>query len=719
VLPLACIAVAVLSLVLAPPVYRARAVVDLLPLEGATSAPDPSVLTGEAGRTVLESMLSMDALPPAEGSEVTTTDSDSADIGNRIDGFLASLSWSNVDGTPRYSILFDDPDPKQAVLGANLSARALEDILSPVPDETGVIRARLERIEAEIDNLRGQGGDLTLLRQRRSAAQQASISLGELYARARAARLDLESRWRALAQSTPSSMIDSFGSPRLVALRAERAHLLKRRDELSTRFGPRWPEIVELGEQIGAVEARMEAVASDLAEQALREAEADYRQALAHEREQDSLLKRQHEEILQLDQIEEQQVARSRLLDENQKERSELLAQLERPANPDAAAHVRIVLPASAPPARHGFSSPARLVLGVVVGLLLALLAQAIFWRLDPPLTSMADAEAALDAPFLACVPEIPGGAPPGPVRLESAPAPGTVGQVTPLAQAARGFRDLRTGLLLAQGGEAARVLLVTACRRGEGKTFVATHLALSLAQRGARVLLIDAHLRRPRAHRLFGVAPGPGLVDALSGRVRIEEAVRATKHAGLFFLPAGDVNGGSHELLDAASLRHLRDRLLQPTRFDHIVIDAGDINSAAAPERLVVACTGVLILVRARRTLARELRVSAATIRRHGISFLAGVWIGSEPSSRRVRPQDPEPVEPHAGGPETAHPTETAVAETFSGLQVVPAETGTPPVPEPGAQDSADAQTSDLDAEVTRRLELLRDRRERERGSA
>ena len=356
---------------------------------------------------------------------------------------------------------------------------------------------------------------------------------------------------------------------------------------------------------------------------------------------------------------------------------------------------MRIGLPASPPPARHVMSASARFVLGALAGLFLALVTQRVLWRLDPPLKSLAEAEATLDAPFLASLPEIPGGAPAGPLRLESAPAVGTEGPISPLAEAARGFRDLRTGVLLAQGGDAARVLLVTACRRGEGKSFVASHLALSLAQRGTRVLLIDAHLRRPRIHRIFGVAPGPGLIDALAGRVRLEEAVRATDHPGLFILPAGDVNGGGHELLDAASLRHLRDRLLQPTRFDHLVIDAGDINSAATPERLVVACAGVLILVRAGRTLARELRISAATVRRHGISFLAGVWIGGRPSPGRTQQAAPEPVKTSIWGP---------VNEPVSTPQAVPVE---------------GAQADNLDPEAARRLERLRDRFGRERGSA
>ncbi|MEE9230265.1 MAG: P-loop NTPase [Acidobacteriota bacterium] len=708
-LPLAGLGIAALSLALAPPAYRARAVVDLLPLEGVDAVPDPSILRSERARATLRELLSSSASrPDAEPDSGETAEA--AVPEERLERFLRRLSWSNVDSTPRYRILFDHPDPQRAMQGANLASRALEELLSPRLAEAPEVRARLKELESEILGLRGKDEDLSLLRQRRAAARQASTALSELYASARTARLDLESRWKALARSTSPLFLDSLDSPLLQALAAERNHLENRYEELSVRFGPRWPAIVELKGQIAAVDERMEAVAADLAEGTLREAEADYRQALAHEREQDRLLKRQHQEIQQLDRLEKQQAARESRLEEKQRERASLLARIEQSSNPESSAHVRIVLPASLPPERHGMSASARFVLGALAGLFLALITQRVLWRLDPPLNSLAAAETILGAPFLASLAEIPGGAPAGPLRLESAPAIGTEGPITPLAEAARGFRDLRTGVLLAQGGDAARVLLVTACRRGEGKSFVASHLALSLAQRGARVLLIDAHLRRPRIHRIFGVAPGPGLIDALAGRVRLEETVRATDRPGLFILPAGDVNGGGHELLDAASLRHLRDRLLQPTRFDHLVIDAGDINSSATPERLVVACAGVLIVVRAGRTLARELRISAATIRRYGISFLAGVWIGGEPSRGRTRQAAPDPVKTSISSPAN---------KPVSTPQAIPARGDVAPSLDGDGQDPSLSPADILDPGVARRLERLRGRPGRERGSA
>ena len=680
-LPALGVLVALAGPLWSPPIWHAASRVSFLAVDPDGSAPPtPEVLWSTAGRDAIRNVVA------------GRLDAESA--GPVVEAFLSHLDWSPVGPPSMFDLKFDAADPALAVQGAGSAALALEHLCNRSGQDSQALRDRRSALQTELRTLAaGEEDNPGFLEERRRAAEKAVAALGEQYARARSVRLDLEARWSALRQSGGADPAEWFDSPELASLREERAALEQRRDQLATRFGPQWPEMREVTARLAAVQQRLSTEATRLAEEAARATEGDYRQALAQERALERSLGAQKQEIQTL---RERETADEGRRGERGRLEAELASVGERldsvAAAPGAQARVQIIQPASAAEARRGLPLSARLAAGVLIGLALGMAVRRAAEKLDPALIHAPAAESALGAPILSVLPEVPGGLPPGLLRLESAPPPGAEGPIDPLAAVARGLRDLRTGLLLARGGEPARMLLVTACRRGEGKTTVAVHLALALARRGARVLLIDGHPQRPRAHRLFGAPNGPGLIDVLTGTVKLEEAVRATDESGLFLMPAGDATGGGAERLDAASLRHLRDRLLQPGRFQHLVIDAGDVGSQAAPERLVVACSGILVVMRAGRNSRSAVRQAAATLRRHGAPHLAGVWIGQEEPARASRAFEP-----------AAEPLPEAGPFADQGAAALPSET-----------DGSPALTSD----VMRRLELLRDRLGRPRQS-
>jgi Mrp family chromosome partitioning ATPase len=98
----------------------------------------------------------------------------------------------------------------------------------------------------------------------------------------------------------------------------------------------------------------------------------------------------------------------------------------------------------------------------------------------------------------------------------------------------------LGTNIVLSSGEAGARSLVVASTGPGEGKTLVASNIAVALAQAGHRVLVLDADLRRPRLHDVFGVALEPGLSDALAGSSKVSEVLNATAVPNLSVLAAG-----------------------------------------------------------------------------------------------------------------------------------------------------------------------------------
>ena len=122
-------------------------------------------------------------------------------------------------------------------------------------------------------------------------------------------------------------------------------------------------------------------------------------------------------------------------------------------------------------------------------------------------------------------------------------------------------LQALRTNLLAAPELSAARTLLVTSSEPGEGKTLTAANLAVSLARLNQRVLLIDADLRRPRLHELFGEEHAPGLTDVLMGK-GTARAFRKTKVSRLWLMPSGSAHRNPADLLGSERFSKLIDSL-------------------------------------------------------------------------------------------------------------------------------------------------------------
>src|SRR5213076_1645889 len=113
--------------------------------------------------------------------------------------------------------------------------------------------------------------------------------------------------------------------------------------------------------------------------------------------------------------------------------------------------------------------------------------------------------------------------------------------QSRPQSQMAESYRALRTSLLLTSLGAPPKIILITSALPQEGKTTTSINTAIVLAQKGVRVLLIDADLRRPSIHKTLGMGPKMGLSNVLTGNATLQLAtVRSSILPGLFILPAG-----------------------------------------------------------------------------------------------------------------------------------------------------------------------------------
>src|SRR5262249_50430657 len=149
-----------------------------------------------------------------------------------------------------------------------------------------------------------------------------------------------------------------------------------------------------------------------------------------------------------------------------------------------------------------------------------------------------------------------------------------------PQSAVAEAYRVLRTNLIFSSADTKGRALVVSSANPGEGKTTTVANLASSLALNGARVLAVDADLRRPTIHQHFGVPKPPGLSDLIVAKCQASEAIQTPRFKGLQVLPCGYVPPNPAELLGSAAMKQVVEALR--SHYDWVLIDTPPILAMA-----------------------------------------------------------------------------------------------------------------------------------------
>jgi polysaccharide biosynthesis transport protein len=168
--------------------------------------------------------------------------------------------------------------------------------------------------------------------------------------------------------------------------------------------------------------------------------------------------------------------------------------------------------------------------------------------------------------------------------------------QVEANSSIAESYRQLRTSLLLSSAGHAPRTLLVTSSQPAEGKTTTSVNTAISLAQTGAAVLIVDADLRRPRVHKIFNLKNNAGLCNYLAGDCDLASLIQIAL-PNLYVLPVGPLPPNPAELLGSSKMKGVIETLA--ANFDYVVIDSPPVSSFADSLILSALVEGVIIVVR------------------------------------------------------------------------------------------------------------------------
>lgn len=164
-----------------------------------------------------------------------------------------------------------------------------------------------------------------------------------------------------------------------------------------------------------------------------------------------------------------------------------------------------------------------------------------------------------------------------------------------PGSSIAESFRNLRSSLFLKFRSEAKKVIMITSSQPQDGKSFISSNLAASIASVGHKTILLDCDLRRPTLHEKLKVDNSKGLSNYMVNNAKTDEIIKKTNVENLWFIPAGPVLPNSSELIEAGVLDPLIDELKQ--RFDYVIIDSTPAG-LVADASLMIKYASIILLV-------------------------------------------------------------------------------------------------------------------------
>ncbi len=484
------------------------------------------------------------------------------------------------------------------------------------------VQRELTQAERELNEFRREH-QVVSLDDKENAIVERLADLARRVTEAQADRITAESDYRLVQSREYDSLPAVINNGLVNSLKAEVGRLELDQARLAEVFLGGSPQLQEANSQLRQAKARLD---REIA-RAIGGVESIYLAAKAREESLAAELARQQEAVLDQKEVSGQYIKLDTAVTTTRNLYSTLL---QRKAETDVVkgvtlSNASVMDPAELPLFPSYPRVPLNLAFGLLFGCALGTALALVMENLDTSLKTPEDVRRSLRLPTLGVVPDFgklsatPTAAAPlpleeGETRAVAVPNAEVLSLTRRQSVPAEAYRSIRTSILFLNPETPLRTLLVTSSEPREGKTATTVNLAISLAQLGNRVVVIDADLRAPRCHRALGVPAGPGLAEVLRGQAELSNVIlalnleegRITVGSGqgetrLHLLQSGRPPGDPSELIASARMREVLQMLTQ--QYDMVLIDSPPVFPITDSAILAPAVDGVVLVVRGQRT--------------------------------------------------------------------------------------------------------------------
>jgi succinoglycan biosynthesis transport protein ExoP len=523
-----------------------------------------------------------------------------------IKAYLERLDISPIRNSRLVDVSFEGGDPAIIARIANTHAKlytesGLERKYSASEDAVAWLNLRIKE-EAEI--LKEKETDIQEFREKEGLAavdfeeRQGIIiqSLNDLNAALIQSTTERLKKGNLFAELTRLSqqpeMIESM--PAIVSnqviqeLKSQYVELTGEYYNLSNKYGKEHPKMVRLS---AAMKGINEKIAQEV-KKTLQSVETEYRVALAEEESIQKAMEEKKREALALN---AKQIGYNSLKRDMETSRSlyeSLLKRVKEAGLTEGleATNIMVVDPARIPDHPVKPKKARNVLLAIIVGLTLGVGMAFFFEYLDNTINTPDELERYFKVPFLGVVSKF---------KVDTA-SEEIIVHSNPKSNVAEDFRTIRTNLLFSSPDVKKKHILITSPLPGDGKTLQAANIAVSFAQMGKKILLLDGDMRKPRLHEIFNLERSPGLSEYLAGK---ESRPQPTGITGLEVFTSGMTCPNPAELLGSKRMKELLESERAKNDFDMVIIDSPPILSVADAAILSAVTDGVVLIVNAGST--------------------------------------------------------------------------------------------------------------------
>jgi succinoglycan biosynthesis transport protein ExoP len=538
---------------------------------------------------------------PEERLESEKENSKETDLVNE---FLARIKIEPIRNSRLVKVHFDSHYPELSnrvpnTLAATYIQQNLENRFTSTEQAKEWLTRQLEDLKGKVEKADetlqafGSKHDIISLDEKENITMKRLTDLNEALAKAESERMAKEALYRQTQDRNFDSLPSVLENKLIQDLKQSFIQLEAQYMKLLENYKPDYPEMKRLKNQMETLQKRLNAEINKIIAGIKTEYEASLRK--------ESLLRAAFDEQKTKAMEMKQKAIQYNILKRESDTNKELykgLLQRMKEAGVSAgitASNIQVVDQAELPTKPYRPNKKLNLLLAAVVGLFLGVGLAFFFEYLDNTVKTPAEVEEWVRLPSFGMVPEISQEK----RRLLESGKPYTVELITyghPKSMLSEAYRNIRTSILLSFSERPPKTIIISSPNPAEGKTTTAINTAIALSQTGARVLLIDADMRKPRIHTVFARENGTGLSHFLSGNASLESIIKDSQVPNLHYIPAGPVPPNPSELLGSSLFKRMIQSLGE--QFDHMLIDSPPVLGFADSTILSTLVDGVILVV-------------------------------------------------------------------------------------------------------------------------